>query len=330
MTNNKTQQETRKRLRSILSGIKSRTCNPDNPSYHNYGGRGITICEEWKNSIDSFVEWSLENGYKEGLSIDRINPNGNYEPSNCRWANAKQQARNLRNTHRIEFKNKAYACSDVADTFGLNKIIIDNEITYTVFSVTNIVNYDSLNYLLRGFAGYGLTLENLLWLYHNKTLSDFIEENILFAFSVASGRFKIRRFAFSVAIGRFKITRNVLKYNEQSAKDLALTFKQETEKLLNSNEVNKGKTFNKLDVTEQEKIFTQSYYFLKTYGIFTKIYTMNPLNKKQITLIVNEELRLKSKYFIEEEMKNNKEFNNLLTQIEHYLKDVFYTPITNN
>ncbi|PFU42228.1 hypothetical protein COK86_13705 [Bacillus cereus] len=316
MTNNKIQQETRKRLRSILGGIKSRTCNPDNQNYHHYGGRGITICEEWKNSIDSFVEWSLENGYKEGLSLDRINPNGNYEPSNCRWANAKQQVRNLRDTYRIEFKNKAYACLDVTDTFGSNKIIIDNEITYTVFSVTNIVNYDSLNYLLRGFAGYGLTLENLLWLYHNRTLSDFIEENILFAFSVASGK--------------FKITRNVLKYNEQSAKDIALTFKQETEKLLNSNEVNKGKTFNKMDVTETEEIFSQSYYFLKMYGIFTKIYTMNPLNKKQVTLIVNEELRLKSKYFIEEEIKNNKEFNNLLTQIEHYLKDVFYTPITNN
>ncbi|MGQ4671921.1 hypothetical protein ACUIJ5_27995 (plasmid) [Bacillus toyonensis] len=272
--------------------------------------------EKWRNSYTHFYSWSMKNGYTEKLTLDRIHPNGNYEPSNCRWANSKQQARNLRSTHRIEFKNKAYACADVTDTFGLNKIIVDDEITYTYFSVTNIVNYDSLNYLLRGFAGYGLTLEDLLWLYHNKTLSNFVEENILFAFSVSSGR--------------FKITRNVLKYNEQSAKDIALTFKQETEKLLNSNEINKGKTFNKMDVTETEKIFSQSYYFLKMYGIFTKIYTMTPLNKKQVTLIVNEELRLKSKYFNEEEMKNNKEFNNLLAQIEHYLKDVYYTPITNN
>lgn len=64
--------------------------------YYNYGGRGITVCEEWKNNFKSFYDWSIANGYDDGLTIDRIDNDGNYEPSNCRWVTRTVQSRNTR------------------------------------------------------------------------------------------------------------------------------------------------------------------------------------------------------------------------------------------
>lgn len=67
------------------------------PHYKSYGGRGIKVCDEWKNNFIEFKNWALKNGYKEGLSLDRINFNGNYEPTNCRWITMFEQASNKRN-----------------------------------------------------------------------------------------------------------------------------------------------------------------------------------------------------------------------------------------
>lgn len=76
--------------------MMSRCYKDKNKNFVNYGGRGILICEEWKNDFLSFFNWSLENGYSEGLSIDRINNDGNYAPDNCRWTNRTIQRRNSR------------------------------------------------------------------------------------------------------------------------------------------------------------------------------------------------------------------------------------------
>jgi hypothetical protein len=82
------------------AGIKRRCFNPAFKQFNDYGGRGITMCDEWKNSFISFYEWATKNGHKEGLTIDRINNDGNYEPNNCKWASQKEQCANRR-TNRI-------------------------------------------------------------------------------------------------------------------------------------------------------------------------------------------------------------------------------------
>ena len=85
-----------KRISSIYYGMKQRCLNSNNKEYHNYGGRGIKICDEWLESIDNFIKWSFENGYDNTKTIDRIDFNGNYEPSNCRWTTWEVQNTNRR------------------------------------------------------------------------------------------------------------------------------------------------------------------------------------------------------------------------------------------
>lgn len=84
------------RLNKTYRGMKQRCLNYKNNRYHYYGGRGITMCEEWLGEIGpvNFINWALSNGYTDELSIDRIDNEGNYEPSNCRWVNQAAQCRN--------------------------------------------------------------------------------------------------------------------------------------------------------------------------------------------------------------------------------------------
>lgn len=89
------------RLYTIYANMKARCLNANTPNYKNYGGRGIKVCDEWLESFSDFEKWSLENGYKDDLSIDRVNNNGDYEPSNCRWADDITQNHNRNCTWRV-------------------------------------------------------------------------------------------------------------------------------------------------------------------------------------------------------------------------------------
>ena len=84
------------RLYHTWSKLKGRVLNPKYKAYTDYGGRGITICEEWKNDFMSFYNWAMSNGYSDELSIDRIDNDGNYCPENCRWTTKTIQRRNTR------------------------------------------------------------------------------------------------------------------------------------------------------------------------------------------------------------------------------------------
>jgi hypothetical protein len=101
-TRNKRQQLTI--LYNCWIAMKNRCFNPKNNAYKNYGGRGITVCEEWKNNYGAFRDWAINNGWIKGLSIDRIDNGKGYFPENCRWATAMEQANNKR-INRLETIN---------------------------------------------------------------------------------------------------------------------------------------------------------------------------------------------------------------------------------
>ena len=89
------------RLYDVWHGMKQRCGNPLNKNYAGYGRRGIKVCDEWLNSFQAFYDWATANGYREGLSLDRIDNDKGYSPDNCRWTTMKEQANNRRKKRKI-------------------------------------------------------------------------------------------------------------------------------------------------------------------------------------------------------------------------------------
>ena len=103
------------KLYIVFKAMKQRCYNKNCKDYSEYGNRGIIIYQEWLNDYTNFHSWALNNGYKEGLYIDRINNNGNYEPSNCRWISNKENTNNTRKNNHILYKNKIYTIQQFAE-----------------------------------------------------------------------------------------------------------------------------------------------------------------------------------------------------------------------
>lgn len=110
------------RIYNIYDSMKKRCLNRNEQAYPNYGGRGNLICEEWlgENGFENFYKWSMENGYDDKLTIDRINVNGNYEPSNCRWVTYREQNRNKRNNIVILWNGETKILKDLCIELGMN------------------------------------------------------------------------------------------------------------------------------------------------------------------------------------------------------------------
>lgn len=115
--------ETGTRLHTIWKSMKYRCLTPKWKPYEWYGARGITVCDEWKNSYLAFKKWSLSNGYQEGLELERIDVNGNYEPDNCKWITHHEQTLNRRDTLYLVF-------IDTGETLRLYDFCASNNINY--------------------------------------------------------------------------------------------------------------------------------------------------------------------------------------------------------
>lgn len=149
---------THERLYKVYSSIKGRCYNKNSPYYKNYGGRGIKICNEWLGrnvGYSNFKKWALSSGYNElakkgECTIDRIDVNGNYEPSNCRWVNQKIQQNNRRNNKKIEYNGEIKSLSEWCDILGYKKSGISHLLNkgYTLEEIINFRknNQSSYNY----------------------------------------------------------------------------------------------------------------------------------------------------------------------------------------
>lgn len=106
----------------------SRCTRESDGAYKYYGGRGITVCDEWKNDFQTFYDWAMKNGYTDELTIDRIDVNGNYCPENCRWATKKEQQRNKRDNTRVSFNGQIKTVCEWAEEFNCFASMVYREI----------------------------------------------------------------------------------------------------------------------------------------------------------------------------------------------------------
>lgn len=112
------------RIYRIWRNIKRRCFYKKSIRYASYGGRGITICNEWLNDFMNFYNWAINNGYTDNLSIDRINVNGNYEPSNCRWVDIKTQQRNTTQNHLITYNGETHCIAEWAEKYNISYAVL--------------------------------------------------------------------------------------------------------------------------------------------------------------------------------------------------------------
>lgn len=129
-----THHQSNSRLYSIWDNMNARCFNHKNTCYVRYGGRGITVCDEWR-TFENFYNWAMSSGYSDELTIDRIDVDGNYCPENCRWADFYTQANNKKNNRFIEFKGKKMTIPQWSRETGISQGTIRSRIDRLGWSV---------------------------------------------------------------------------------------------------------------------------------------------------------------------------------------------------
>jgi len=114
------------KLYGVWKTMKQRCYDRNKQHYACYGGRGIVVCDEWKDDFLAFYNWAMANGYKEGLSIDRIDVNGNYEPANCRWVSHIEQCNNRRDNTCLSLGDETHTISEWSRILGIRPNTLQN------------------------------------------------------------------------------------------------------------------------------------------------------------------------------------------------------------
>ena len=116
------------KLRYTYENMKARCYNKKCNGYKHYGGRGIEVCKEWLEDFENFYNWAINNGYKDGLTIERINVDGNYEPNNCKWADFHEQMNNRSNTIKLEYNGITKSLTDWAREYNIEIVTLRTRI----------------------------------------------------------------------------------------------------------------------------------------------------------------------------------------------------------
>lgn len=117
------------RIYTAWRNMRNRCNNSKHPLFKYYGGRGVEICKEW-DVFKNFHDWAMYNGYSDGLTLDRVDVNGNYEPSNCRWVDMKVQANNKRNNRKLTLQGETHTVAEWVAITGINSNVIRSRIRY--------------------------------------------------------------------------------------------------------------------------------------------------------------------------------------------------------
>lgn len=133
-SSNKTHGMSNTKLYDEWTLMKYRCSYKGSSSYKNYGARGITVCKEWLDDFMNFYNWAMKNGYREGLSLERKDVNGNYCPENCCWIEKKEQANNKTTTIRIEYNGKIQNLKQWCDELGMNYKRVHNRMNKLGYS----------------------------------------------------------------------------------------------------------------------------------------------------------------------------------------------------
>ena len=141
----------RTQLYRTWRNIKSRCNNPNTPRFKDYGGRGIKVTKEWEN-FECFKNWALNNGYSDELTIDRINVNGDYEPSNCRWITNKEQQLNRRNNHLITYNGTTKTLTEWAIEMEMKPKTLRSRIIDYQWSIDKALTTPVKSYKRRNMA----------------------------------------------------------------------------------------------------------------------------------------------------------------------------------